>query len=294
MLYDLPRRRFEIGGGGGSPAPAAPVAQAAPTPIQFTPPPPPSLNLTPTYLSQMLPDGQIPQTTAVASAAPGTIDPTLSNVDLSGNTFSKAILAGLAPVFNQQDFALQQSLANAGIVGGSTAGAMSQLGSQQQTQAQGDLQSSLMSLLGLNLNQSQGNQTASNAAKAANVGNILQNDQFNANQTNATNQFDIGNVIRGAEFQAQQGTDATDALAQFQNQDWLSQLQTQAQLASNGANNASGAFQPIFQQPAPVNFGQIGAGLGSIPTITSGGGTSPANPGTSTDGKASSDAFQTA
>ncbi len=57
----------------------------------------------------------------------------------------------LAPLFKQQDLAEQESLADAGIVGGSTSGAMGALGLQQEQQGMGEMAPYLMQGLGMEL-----------------------------------------------------------------------------------------------------------------------------------------------
>jgi len=97
--------------------------------------------------------------------------------------------------------------------------------------------------------------------------------EFNAQEANATDQFNTSNLIKAA-----QGNDATynQFLAQQQanaNQDWLAQLQSQTQLATNAASNQTTALNPIYTQPSSstINFSNLGA----APTQTT---TAPAQP----------------
>src|SRR5271156_6744367 len=153
------------GGPGGQQAPAATATPAATTPTTSSAP---SLNLQPSYAT-----------------------PSYSDVNFDPNSFMSTLNNYLQPQFGQQDAALTDSLADAGIVGGSTAGAMGNLANQQQLTEQGDAQSALMSLLGLNLNQSE-----------FNAGEGTQSGEFNASAFNANE----------------------DQLAGYQNQDYLTQM----------------------------------------------------------------------
>lgn len=178
-----------------------------------------------------------------AGAAPGGIQPTYlssvfpggtpqagveqSNVESSPGSFLDMITKSLQPQFQQQDRGLQDALANAGIVGGSTAGAFQDLGKQQQSTLQNDLAASLLQSRGQQIGQSEFN------AGAANTG-----DQYNTSNRISTGEFDVANNLTA------QGQNMG-----FANQDWLARLNAQQNydLAGQGAKNA--AYTPIYTQP---------------------------------------------
>lgn len=217
-----------------------------------------SQNLTPTYLSQLL-GGTNPQS---STSTVGNIpQEQASTVDTSDMV--QRVLAGLAPQFKQQNLGLTESLANAGIVGGSTGGAVTQQGLQQQAEAAGQIQPMILSAL-------QGNQQATQGASRDNASNALNAGEYNAGAENANSQFDVSNQIKNAMFDASQGTQAGATLAGFQNQDWLAQLQAQSNLSGARAGGVAGAYQPVYQQPAQTNYGGLASAFAPTPTASSG------------------------
>lgn len=197
-----------------------------------------------------------------------------SNVNLDPSSFAHSIWQGLSPQFAMQDHGLTEQLANAGIVGGSSAGAATQLGLQQQAQFQGDLQPILANLKGYELSQSQGNQMAQNTASqfgagqnlsaaeqqaqqylAAMQGNQtagLNQGEFNANQQNANSQFNVSNAIKNAQGNSDIYNQFLSNIMGFNNQDWLAQLQAQTALNSGSMSGQTNAYQPTFMQPGPA------------------------------------------
>jgi len=182
---------------------------------------------TPSYVTDMFGGGIPTSSPAQVGGIPG-IDPT---------ALTQQILKSLAPQFAQQNHGLTEALANAGIVGGSTGGAMAQLGLQQQSQAQGDIQPLIMQAL------------------QANQGTALNAGEFNAGQQNQVQQFDIGNMIRAAMGNSQDYNQMAQMYGGMQNQDWLSQLGAATNLSTAGAGAQASSFNPIYQPPANVGGG---------------------------------------
>jgi len=113
-------------------------------------------------------------TAQVPNAAPQQVS--YSNVNFDPSSFMTSLNNYLGPMFRSQQMGLDTSLADAGIVGGSTAGADQQLAAQQQTQEQGAASGDLLSLLNLNLNQNEFNAGAFNQydlQKMGITGNLL-------------------------------------------------------------------------------------------------------------------------
>lgn len=63
-----------------------------------------------------------PTQAAYSTYGPSSANTTTSNVDLSNNALASQLYSGLMPQFEGQNRALTAALANAGIIGGSTAG----------------------------------------------------------------------------------------------------------------------------------------------------------------------------
>src|SRR5271170_6705720 len=118
--------------------------------------------------------------TAGAPAAGGPpqfqLAPAYSNVNFDPASFMSSLNTYEQPQFQQQDAALQSALANAGIVGGSTAGAEAELGEQQQQTEQGLAQSTLLQLLGESGQQSEFNAGGYNTNE--DLAAQLQNSQY--------------------------------------------------------------------------------------------------------------------
>jgi hypothetical protein len=254
---------------GADPSLAVPGQQAQQTTEQTM-----ASNLTPDYLSQLFPNGIPTSSPSTVSDVPSVVQNMGSQLDPT--QFSKTVLSGLNPEFNREQQTLNEGLASAGIVGGSTAGADAQLGLQQGAQAQSALVAPILQLLGYNVNAQTSDQSA-----ALNAG------EFNSSQENAGQQFDISNLIKSAMFDAGQGTAAGQTAAQMTNQDWLALLGANTGVIQSGLGTNTGSFTPVFTQPAASGggFASLGAGLAPAPTInTNFTGTPAATPGQGTEG----------
>lgn len=111
-----------------------------------------------------------------------------------------------------------------------------------------------------------------------------QNSQYNAGALNSGNQFNVSNLLNSAQYDTGSANQMLASILGMQNQDWLAQLGVNTQLASGAAGGTAGAYQPVFSQPAPVNFGGLAGAFGANAGGGSGGGY--AAPGYSTAGKA--------
>lgn len=160
--------------------------------------------------------------------------------------------AYLNPQFQQQDQALAAELASAGIVGGTSGQAQAQLGQQQQTTLQNNIQPYLQTA-------ATSNQSANLAAQEANQGTNLAGQEFNAGQGNTAQSQNISNLLQTA------GTDAStyNAMQQYimglQNQDYLANLGAQTNLATTAEGATTSAFNPVYQQPSTINLSGIGS-----------------------------------
>ncbi len=329
----------------------------------------------------------------------GSVTATNANASLLGQGAStsdiqQSIMKGLLPQFDQQNRALTEGLANAGIVGGSTTGAIGALGNQQQEQAMSQMSQYIMQGLqmqqqrdlanqgaqntnsmfnanldtstatgnrdsalsaseanaanslqasianqnaksrnsefnaGLGFNAASQNQGAANdfskfnsnlgfaaatgnadrgqqnaqfnagnsfaalmananrnqqtqqfnasndlTAQGANQNAAMQGGQFNATSQNQNQQFDIANMIKAGMFDTSNSQQMQQFLAQLQQQDYLTKLGLQGNIIGQGQQGATNAFQPVFQQPSPVNYsGLAGAfGKGGSSGVGSGG-----------------------
>lgn len=174
-------------------------------------------------------------TAAQVGNVPSVTPPSLPN-------FASTVLAGLQPTFAQEDNALSNELADAGIVGGGAPGAMQQLQLQQGAQAQGAIQPGLIDIAGLNTQ-----------AQEANQGSALNASEFNAGAQNQAQQFDINNILQ---------------LLGMQNTDWLSQLGAASGFAGGGLNALTSAFNPMFYNPSSSGIqdllGQYATGGGNF------------------------------
>lgn len=212
------------GGSGGSAQPPS----SSPSPY----------GISPTYLEQLL------------NMQSMMLNPSLvGNVPyISPTQFTGAVTSAMMPQFKQQDQALRGSLADAGIVGGSTTGAVGALGNQQQTQLAGQISPMIQQIM-------QGNQ-----ATALNAG------EFNANAANNMGQFDVNTLLNAGQFDASAANQFQSQGMQYQNQDWLAQLQAMSGMFSGLGQ----AFDPIYQQPGDTSslsgFGSLFGG-GSSPSI---------------------------
>ena len=224
----LPIKTQPVHVGSGAGAPATPGANGST-----------GNTLSPGYLSQLFPNG-IPQ-------APS---PQQVNVDTSSTGITNAIMSSLQPLFQQQQLGLTQNLANAGIVGGSTAGAETDLANNQNTQAVGQIAPYIMQGMGLN----------------------LQQGEFNSNMGAANTQYNIDNAIKSAMYDTGNYNQFLSQQIGNQNNDWLAQLQAQTALNQQGMSGQTSSFQPVFTQPTPVNFSGLGSALAPTPTTGAGNG----------------------
>lgn len=150
-------------------------------------------------------------------ANPTPIDPS----QYGANSLMQQIIAAQQPLFQQQQQGLTEGLANAGIVGGSTQGAIGDLAHSQ-----------IQTLLGL----------------LAPAQLQAQGQQLNAQE------FNTGNNLATQQYNAGTGNSLLSQILGFQNTDWQQQQQDQLALQEGAAGGQTGAFQPVFQQPSPVNF----------------------------------------
>lgn len=208
-----------------------------------------AMNPSPQYLSQIFSAG-LPQVSAAqvsgANAAPG------ASIDASqygSNAMTKEILNAMSPVFQQQQKALTDNLANAGIVGGSTAGAVGDLANTQITQLLGQLAPI----------QSAANQQQLGAQEFTS-GQTQQNNQFNANanqsaqlanqsSVNGANNTNVTNALSAGQFDTQTYNNLLSAILGYQNEGYLQNQQDQYGLATGAAGGQQQAFTPIYQQP---------------------------------------------
>lgn len=167
---------------------------------------------------------------------------------LSDNA-TQAIESGLAPQFAQQQGALTAALANAGIVGGTAPAAASALGTQQQQTLQAAIQPLIAQYAGMGLQGALANQGAQQQVGEFNIGNLIQNAMSNSGTYNQMAQY----------------------LAGLQNNDWLAQLQAETGLSQGAAGAQTGAFEPVYTQPQPINFNAGSfAPMPNVPSPTTG------------------------
>lgn len=211
-------------------------------------------SLQPTYLSQLFPNG-LPQATA-ATAAPSsevtaptaaampnvnapraatqTAATALNSGGPSTSAITDSITAAMQPQFAQQDQAETEALANAGIVGGSTTGAMGALGNQQQQQLISAIAPYIMQGYDLSQTDMLANQSALNAGNQFNASALNSGAQFNAGNENTdllANQS-AGNQVN--EFNA--GNANTDALANQASTNQVNEFNAGAQNANSQFN----------------------------------------------------------
>lgn len=265
--------------------------QAAPSPTAAAP----SNSIDPAYLSQIFPNG-LPNASAAQTGIPTANAPTLmqllggavpnvsgaqTNVALSPQDELNATLQSLMPIFGQQQNGLQDALANAGIVGGSTAGAMNDLARNQTQQATAAIAPLMQNAQSMQLQQALANAGNTQQAGEFNVGNLLnsqgqsaqqlleqalanqqaglQGGEFNAGSLNNANQFNIANALNAGEYDTGTFNQMLSQMLGYQNSDWLAQLQAQLGMNEGAAGGQTGAFQPIFTQPSSPNFMGLGA-----------------------------------
>lgn len=235
---------------------------------------PGSGTVSPSYLSSIFPNG-IPQagvatssapqaaayTANATTASPYTTGTSLANpytADTSGlgaNALVQQVLGAEQPIFAQQQKALTDNLANAGIVGGSTAGALGDLANSQILQSLGILapmeQTAQQTLLGaneFNAGQKAGTSLANaqmqNATNQFNTGNLQNASQFNANALNNMAQYNSGLKSQNSQFNAQNQLGVNDLNAQILNQN--SQFNTQNAL--NAGQYDTGTANTILGQ----------------------------------------------
>lgn len=217
---------------------------------------------TPAYLSSLFPNGLPQQAVAQAGpTAPVQAGSALAqmNGSLDPGALTQKILAADQPVFQQQQRGLTESLANAGIVGGSTAGAVGNLANQQDQQATAQLAPFEQTANAQRLQGAEGDVLAQLQAQQGNQRIDQQGNQFDAASMNAGNQFNIANLISGGLNDTSSFNSMQQFLDSLQNQDWMTQLGLQGQLTTAGAGAQSAAYQPVFQQPAQTNLSGLAA-----------------------------------
>jgi hypothetical protein len=215
-----------------------PVAQATPGASSSSSS---SSTESPSYLTTLFPNG-IPQ----ATAATVSDVPTVSQVN--PNVVTAQIMNALLPQFQQQNQGLEASLADAGIVGGSTTGAVANLGAQQQQQAMGDIAPYIMQALGLNQTAQESNQNAA-----------LQGGEYNAGAENAANEMNVSDLLNSAMYDAGTYNTFLGNDESMSNQDWLAELGAEAGLGEAGAGATASAGQGVYYNPTPVSFANLGA-----------------------------------
>lgn len=217
----------------------------------------------PSYMSSLFPNG-VPQVQANgisgANAAGG------APIDASqygSSAMTNEILNALSPVFAQQQRALTDNLANAGIVGGSTAGAEQDLANNQITQALGQLapiqQTANGQMLGAQEftsgQQQQNNQFNASADQGAQT--------FNAEAANTANNTNVGNTLNAATTDVATRNNLLAQILNYTNSNYQQQMQDQYGLATGAAGGQQSAFVPVYQQPSNGVLGDITSGLGS-------------------------------
>ena len=221
----------------------------------------------PATIASQFPNG-LPQETAsgiggvpsinAQSVNPTTIDPNMSIA---------ATEAYLQPQFAQQQSALTANLANAGIVGGTAPQAAAQLGQQQQTTLQNNiqpfLQAGALANQSTNLAGQEANQGANLTAQQANQNATMQGSEFNASAANQAQQFNIQNLLQTGQIDAATYNAMMSQIMGYQNQDWQAQLGAQANQTANNQNGTNNAFNPVYQQPSGTNLSGVGAAAGS-------------------------------
>lgn len=246
----------------------------------------PTQTITPATIQGQFPNG-IPTQTASGIGSIPAINATSVIAGMGGagaysaNNAIQATENYELPQFQQQDAALQAALANAGIVGGTTGQGINQLGSQQQTQLNAQVQPLIQSEQQL---EQQGLTTDANnnqAAQTANQGATIAGSEFNATTNNQAQQFNIQNLLQTGQIDAATANAMSTYLMGLQNSDWQAQLGAQTTTANNGAGITSGAFQPVYQQPSGTNLSGVGSAFGSsfnpTPAASAGGAGSSSN-----------------
>ena len=220
----------------------------------------------------------------------------LSTEDLSGGDFSTAIMNMLAPQFKNQQQQMNESLASAGISGGSTAGAQTELANAQNSQAQGLLQPELLQLLGLQntrdttvagdllagATQNQNTQSANNqfnagqlnqvgefnsgqnlAAQDTNQATNLGAQEYNAGQQNTAGSFNIANLLQAASGNQNAYNQFLSEIQSQNEQTYLGDLGAVSGQAQTGQSIGT-TRQPVYTQPSysGMNFGSALGSLG--------------------------------
>jgi hypothetical protein len=240
----------------------------------------PAQSITPATIQSQFPNG-IPSYTA---SGVGNV-PSVSASDVMAQQINPGMSIAatenyLNPQFQQQDQALTAQLANAGIVGGTSAQAQAQLGQQQQTTLQNDIQPFLqqgaLANQSTNLAAQQSNQGAGLTASQANQNASLTGGEFNANAQNQNAQFNIQNLLNTGQIDAATANQMTQYVMGLQNQDWLAQLGAQTNLATTAEGATTSAFNPVYSQPSSTNASGLGS-LASAFTSNNTGVTQPTN-----------------
>lgn len=263
---------------------------------------PPSLSnisassINPSYITSQFANG-LPQVTAQgttgAYASPGSaVTPSYSpggeNINsgqYGAGAMTNEILNALGPTFAQQNMGLTDNLANAGIVGGSTTGALGALDQSQITQALGQLvpaqQTANTTQLGaqeFNSGQQQANnqynttndltaQTYNSGQQQANnqynATNALNTQQYNANAANTANGANVTNALTAAGTDSSAYNNILSQILGYQNANYEQNQQDQYGLDTGAASGQQQAFTPYYEQPGGGLLSDIGAGLGT-------------------------------
>lgn len=307
-LQPLPYARVAGGGQAWQPSTTPqPLATATLPPAQPGPAAPPAAGqLTPAYLSQLFPNG-IPQAGAFQAPSPEQVQaPNLVNQimqasgqlpqvqsssvldkiggQLGGNALEQNVVKAMGAQFAGNQHALDESLANAGIVGGSTTGANVDLANSENTQLAGVLAPIEQTSQNQILSAAQGDQSNAQTASGQNVGNAVstgnnslqaimqaylanqaannQTGQFNTGQANQLGEFNTSNQLQAGNSDVNAANNLQSQQLNIQNQDWLQQLIGQQQLASGGAAGQTNAFTSTFVNPASTSLS------GFVPNIS--------------------------
>jgi len=253
----------QILGSNGQPVPSAssaPTTSApAPNPIAA----PNYSRVSPTYLSQLFPNG-IPQATAsLSSTAPQASASTVSTQGLGPEAMVSQILGAEQPIFGQQNKALLNNLASAGIVGGSTAGAGNDLAMSQLQQSLAAIapyeQTAQQTKLGAN----EFNSGVLNNNSQYNTSNLVNTNNLNAAIKNANSQFNTNNALNAGQIDANSANTILGQLLGFQNQDYITQLNNQEQLAQAQETGTNAAGAPVYQPAPSPTFGGLSGAFGT-------------------------------
>ncbi len=202
--------------------------------------------ITPTYLSSLF-GGSLPTSTANTAQVA-----TADTSGLGSKALVQQIMNASQPLFQQQQTALTDDLANAGIVGGSAAGAGNDLATQQ-----------IQQLLGTLVPAEQTAQQTQLGADEYNASAINAGNQYNASALNQNGQYNTTNALNAGQYDAGTANTLASQIMGYKNQDYLQQLNNQLSLAQGQQSGQTNAFQPIYQQASSPNFSGLAGAFGS-------------------------------